>query len=88
MLAGRGIRRRWSGAADGGVVGFNALADITNELYKAECVYGPDSRGGWVDVDQLKLDTTTWVHSHCDNVPPAEFEAALYTVEESAPNRD
>ena len=30
----------------------NALAETTNGLYKAECVYGPDAHG-WDDVDEL-----------------------------------
>jgi putative transposase len=34
----------------------NALAETTNGLYKAECVYGPDT-DGWDDVDQLELAT-------------------------------
>jgi putative transposase len=60
----------------------NALAETTNGLYKAECVYGPDSRR-WDDVDELELVTLSWVHwfnhhrlhSYCGDVPPAEFEA-------------
>jgi putative transposase len=63
----------------------NALAETTNGLYKAECVYGPDAHG-WNDVDELELATLSWVHwfnhqrlhGHCDDVPPAEYEAALY----------
>ena len=59
----------------------NALAETTNGLYKAECVYGPDT-SGWDDVDQLELATLSWVHwfnherlhGHCGDVPPAEFE--------------
>jgi len=59
----------------------NALAETTNGLFKAECVYGPDTNG-WDDVDQLELATLSWVHwfnherlhSHCGDVPPAEFE--------------
>jgi len=71
----------------------NALAETTNGLYKAECVYGPDAGGGWDDVDQLELETLSWVHwfnhdrlhSHCDDVPPAEFEAAFYAAQQAAP---
>ena len=59
----------------------NALAETTNGLYKAECVYGPDTNG-WDDVDQLELATLGWVwwfnhdrlHGHCGDVPPAEYE--------------
>ena len=65
----------------------NALAETTNGLYKAECVYGPDATG-WDDVDQLELETLSWVHwfnehrlhGHCADVPPAEFEAAFYAA--------
>jgi putative transposase len=68
----------------------NALAETTNGLYKAECVYGPDT-AGWDDVDELELATLSWVHwfnedrlhGHCDDVPPAEYEAAFYAAKES-----
>ena len=60
----------------------NALAETTNGLYKAECVYGPDATG-WHDAEHLELATLSWVHwfnnerlhGHCGDVPPAEFEA-------------
>ncbi len=62
----------------------NALAETTNGLYKAECVYGPDATG-FDDVSHLELATLSWVHwfnnerlhSWCEDVPPAEFEAAF-----------
>ncbi len=61
----------------------NPLAETTNGLYQTECVYGPDAPRPCDDVDQLELATLSWVHwfnehrlhSHCDDVPPAEFEA-------------
>ena len=64
----------------------NALAETTNGLYKTECVYGPDAPRPWDDVDELELATLSWVHwfnedrlhSHCKDVPPAEFEAAWH----------
>ena len=70
----------------------NALAETTNGLYKTECVYGPDTRG-WDDVDELELATLSWVHwfneqrlhSHCADVPPAEFEAAFYAAQQADP---
>jgi putative transposase len=70
----------------------NALAETTNGLYKAECVYGPDT-AGWDDVDELELATLSWVawfnehrlHGHCDDVPPAEFEAAFYADQHPNP---
>ncbi len=66
----------------------NALAETTNGLYKTECVRGPDAPAVWDDVDQLELETLAWVHwfnehrlhGHCDDVPPAEFEAAFYAA--------
>jgi putative transposase len=72
----------------------NALAETTNGLYKAECVYGPDT-DGWDDVDELELATLGWVHwfnehrlhSHCRDVPPAEFEAAFYAAQQPNPTR-
>lgn len=70
----------------------NALAETTNGLYKAECVYGPDSTG-WDDVDELELATLSWVHwfnenrlhGHCRDVPPTEYEAAFYAAQRSNP---
>jgi len=70
----------------------NALAETTNGLYKAECVYGPDA-DGWDDVDDLELATLSWVHwfneerlhGHCLDVPPAEFEAAFYAAQQPSP---
>lgn len=70
----------------------NALAETVNGLYKAECVYGPDTNG-WDDVDQVELATLSWVHwfnhqrlhSHCEDVPPAEYEAAYATQHTDQP---
>ena len=72
----------------------NALAETTNGLYKTECVHGPDS-AGWDDVDELELATLSWVHwfnehrlhSHCRDVPPAEFETAFYAAQQTDPTR-
>jgi putative transposase len=71
----------------------NALAETTNGLYKTECVRGPDAPAVWDDVDELELATLSWVHwfnedrihSHCDDVPPAEFEAAFYAAQQADP---
>jgi putative transposase len=71
----------------------NALAETTNGLYKAECVYGPDAPRPWDDVDELELATLSWVHwfneqrlhGHCGDIPPAEFEAAHYAAQQTAP---
>jgi len=71
----------------------NALAETTNGLYKTECVRGPDAPAVWDDVDELELDTLSWVHwfnedrlhSHCNDVPPAEFEAVFYAAQQTAP---
>ena len=70
----------------------NALAETTNGLYKTECVYGPDT-AGWDDVDELELATLSWVHwfneqrlhGHCNDVPPAELEAAFYAAQQADP---
>lgn len=71
----------------------NALAETTNGLYKTECVHGPDAPRPWEDVDELELATLSWVHwfnhdrlhSHCDDVPPAELEAAFYAAQQPDP---
>jgi putative transposase len=71
----------------------NALAETTNGLYKAECVFGPDAPRPWSDVDELELATLSWVHwfneqrlhGHCGDIPPAEFEAAFYAAQQAAP---
>jgi putative transposase len=71
----------------------NALAETTNGLYKTECVYGPDAPRPWADVEELELATLSWVHwfnehrlhSHCRDVPPAEFEAAFYAAQQTDP---
>ena len=71
----------------------NALAETTNGLYKTECVYGPDAPRPWDDVDELELATLSWVHwfneqrlhSHCHDVPPAEFEAAWHDAARKQP---
>ena len=70
----------------------NALAETINGLYKTECVYGPDTNG-WDDVDDLELATLAWVHwfnnerlhGYCNDVPPAEFEAAFYAAQQTDP---
>ena len=70
----------------------NALAETRNGLDKTECVYRSDA-AGWDDVDQLELETLTWVHwfnherlhSHCGDMPPAEFEAAFYADQQTDP---
>jgi putative transposase len=72
----------------------NALAETTNGLYKTECIYGPDT-SGWDDVEEVELATLSWVHwfneqrlhSHCHDVPPAEFEAAFYAAQQAGPAR-
>ena len=71
----------------------NALAETTNGLYKAECVFGPDAPRPWNDVDELELATLSWVHwfneqrlhGHCGDVPPTEFEAAFYAAQRASP---
>ena len=47
----------------------NALAETTNGLYKTECVRGPDAPAVWDDVDQLELETLSWVHWFNEDAP-------------------
>ena len=57
----------------------------------AECVYGP-ATAGWEDVDHLEMATLSWVHwfnedrlhSHCGDIPPAEFETAFYAAQQTS----
>jgi putative transposase len=59
----------------------NALAETTIGLYKTELIR---RRGPWRGLDDVELATLEWVdwynhrrlHSACDNLPPAEYEAA------------
>ena len=70
----------------------NALAESVNALYKTELIYGP-GQGPWKSVEDVELATLSWVHwhnterlhSHCDDVPPAEFEAAFYAAQPATP---
>ncbi|WP_208028779.1 hypothetical protein [Rhabdothermincola sediminis] len=47
----------------------------------------------WENVDELELATLSWMHwfnedrlhSYCDDVPPAELEAALYAAQQTRP---
>ena len=71
----------------------NALAETTNGLDNTECVHGPDAPRHWDDVDELELATLSWVHwfneqrlhGHCDDITPAEFEAAFYAAPQTDP---
>lgn len=70
----------------------NALAEAVNGLYKTELIRGPD-QGPWRSVDEVELATLAWVHwhnterlhSYLGDVPPAEFEAAFYAAQQTAP---
>jgi putative transposase len=69
----------------------NALAEATNGLYKAECIYGPD-QGPWRTIEDVELATLGWVHWHnhqrlhgyLGDVPPTEFEALWLETNERA----
>lgn len=69
----------------------NALAETVNGLYKTECVYGPDAPTAWATADDVELATLSWVHwfnndrlhSHCGDLPPAEYEAAHYAAQQA-----
>ncbi len=70
----------------------NALAESVNALYKTELIYGP-GQGPWRTVEDVELATLSWVHwhnterlhSHCNDVPPTEFETAFYAAQSAAP---
>jgi putative transposase len=61
----------------------NALAETVNGLYKAELI---DRQGPWHSIDKVELETAAWVHwwnaqrlhTACDYLPPAEYEAAYW----------
>jgi len=71
----------------------NALAETVNGLYKTELIRGPSRRGPWKTIDDVELATLSWVHwhntarlhSHCGDLPPAEFEAAFYAAQQPDP---
>ena len=66
----------------------NALAETVNGYYKAELIYGPTRTGPWKTIEDVELATLGWVHwhninrlhGHLGDIPPAEFEAALYAT--------
>lgn len=70
----------------------NALAETVNGLYKSELIRGP-AQGGrpWRTVEEVELATLGWVHwhnnerlhSHCNDVPPTEFEATFYAAQQT-----
>lgn len=67
----------------------NALAETVNGLYKAELI---NRRGPWKSMEQVELETAAWVHwwntqrlhSACDDIPPAEYEAAYHQRQQEA----
>ena len=67
----------------------NALAETVNGLYKAELI---NRQGPWRSVEQVELETAAWVHwwnttrlhSACEDVPPAEYEAAYWADQQVA----
>lgn len=73
----------------------NALAETVNGYYKAELIRGPARSAPWKTVEDVELATLGWVHWHnhsrlhgyLGDVPPAEFEAALYAPERTDPAR-
>ena len=66
----------------------NALAETVNGYYKTELIRGPQ-QDPWKTVEDVELATLGWVHwhntarlhGHCNDVPPAEFEAAFYAAQ-------
>jgi putative transposase len=67
----------------------NALAETVNGLYKAELI---NRRGPWRSVEQVELETAAWVHwwntdrlhSACEDIPPADYEAAYWAGQQEA----
>ena len=67
----------------------NALAETVNGLYKAELI---ERRGPWRTVEQVEIETAAWahwwntgrLHTACENVPPAEYEAAYWATQQAA----
>jgi putative transposase len=67
----------------------NALAETVNGLYKAELI---NRQGPWRSVEQVELETAAWVHwwnsqrlhTACDYLPPAEYEAAYWADQQVA----
>jgi putative transposase len=68
----------------------NALAEAVNALFKAELIR---RRGPWRSVDDVELATLEWVHwwnhrrlhSTCNYLPPAEYEALYYSQPTAVP---
>jgi len=68
----------------------NALAETINGLFKAEVIW---RNGPWRSFEEVEFATLEWVDwfNHrrllepLGNVPPAEFEAMYYAMQESPP---
>lgn len=68
----------------------NALAETINGLYKTELI---KRRGPWKTLEQVEIATLEWVdwfnhrrlNSYCDDMPPAELEAAYYRHHQTRP---
>lgn len=66
----------------------NALAETINGLFKTEVIR---RRGRWKGLEDVEFATLDWVHwyntkrlmSSIGDVPPAEYEAAYYTQQET-----
>jgi hypothetical protein len=58
---------------------------MVNGYYKAELIYGPARTGPWKTAEDVEPATLGWVywhnttrlHGYLNDVPPAEYEAAL-----------
>jgi putative transposase len=67
-----------------------ALAETINGLYKTELI---KPQGPWPAVDQVEVATLEWVdwlphrrlYEHCDDLPPAEYEALYYRQHRTQP---
>jgi putative transposase len=71
----------------------DALAETINGLYKTELI---KPQGPWRTVDQVEVATLEWVdwfnhrrlYEHCDDLPPAEYEALYYRQHRTQPTAE
>ena len=68
-------------------------ASVTATRRDLRCLHRQPDSHGWNDVADLELATLSWVqwfneqrlHSHCGDVPPAEFELAFCAALQADP---
>lgn len=65
----------------------NAAAEAVNRLYKKELIW---REGPWSGIEAATLSWVDWynhrrLHGHCNDTPPAEYEATYYAALNRAP---